>query len=206
MLFVFVNLQDRLVSSMNLKCINVLFCTGIVLLYKVMLQLQNVAALHIFNCLHIQNYLNCEVTSLCTISLDDFWLRMFGYLCCVKQIYYFLIIDVAVLTCSNFGNDRPVYNNYMFKTIAREELLLLHPFNGLLSRTTWASGYKKGKTSLKLSEARDDDVLGNSGISWTICRQSASRSRQITTPTPHHSIFTGRMLFLTPYRQYQSKE
>ena len=63
MLFVFVNLQDRLVSSMNLKCINVLFSTGIVLLYKVMLQLQNVAALHIFNCLHIQNYLNCEVTS-----------------------------------------------------------------------------------------------------------------------------------------------
>jgi len=98
MLFVFVNLQERLVSSMNLKCINVLFSTGIVLLYKVMLQLQNVAALHIFNCLHIQNYLNCEVTSLCTISLDDFWLRMFGYLCCVKQIYYFLIIDVAVVT------------------------------------------------------------------------------------------------------------
>ena len=28
-------------------------------------------------------------------------------------------------------------------------------------------------------------------------KQSAPRSRQITTPTPHHSIFTGRMLFLT---------
>jgi len=26
-----------------------------------------------------------------------------------------------------------------------------------------------------------------SGISWTICKQSAPRSRQITTPTPHHS-------------------
>jgi len=25
-----------------------------------------------------------------------------------------------------------------------------------------------------------------SGISWTICKQSAPRSRQITTPTPHH--------------------
>jgi len=32
--------------------------------------------------------------------------------------------------------------------------------------------------------------LGNgSGISWTICKQSAPHSRQITTPTPHHSIF-----------------
>jgi len=32
-----------------------------------------------------------------------------------------------------------------------------------------------------------------SGISWIICKQSAPRSRQITTPAPHHSIFTGRM-------------
>ena len=28
----------------------------------------------------------------------------------------------------------------------------------------------------------------DSGISWTICTQYASRSTQITTPTPHHSI------------------
>jgi len=39
---------------------------------------------------------------------------------------------------------------------------------------------------------------GSSGISWTICKQSAPRSRQITTPTPHHSMFTGQMLFLMP--------
>ena len=45
-----------------------------------------------------------------------------------------------------------------------------------------------------------------SGISWTVCKQSAPRSRQITTPTPHHSILTGRMLFLTPSEQCQSTE
>ena len=45
-----------------------------------------------------------------------------------------------------------------------------------------------------------------SGISWTICKQSAPRSRQITAPTPHQSIFTGRMLFLTPDQQCQSTE
>jgi len=45
-----------------------------------------------------------------------------------------------------------------------------------------------------------------SGISWTMCEQSAPRSRQITTPTPHHSIFTGRMLFLLPNQQCQSSE
>jgi len=65
--------------------------------------------------------------------------------------------------------------------------------SGLFSRTTWVSWYQKGKTSLDLNEARDtrdDGVWGCSGISWTICKQSAPRSRQITTPTPHRSIFT----------------
>jgi len=45
-----------------------------------------------------------------------------------------------------------------------------------------------------------------SGISWTIHKQSAPCSRQITTPTPRHSMFTGRMLFLTPNQQCQSTE
>ena len=38
----------------------------------------------------------------------------------------------------------------------------------------------------------------------TIC--ASLHSRQITTPTPHHSIFTGQMLFLTPNQQCQSTE
>ena len=67
--------------------------------------------------------------------------------------------------------------------------LLLHSFNGLFSRTTWVSRYQKGKTSLDLNEARDDGVLGISGISWTICKQSAPHCRQIATSAPHHSIF-----------------
>ena len=32
----------------------------------------------------------------------------------------------------------------------------------------------------------------------TICKQSAPHFRQITTPTPHHSIFTSLILFLMP--------
>jgi len=68
-------------------------------------------------------------------------------------------------------------------------LLVVHPFNSLCSRTTRVSWYPRGKTSLDLNETRDDGVLGCSRISWAICKQSAPRSRQITTPTPHHSIF-----------------
>jgi len=85
-------------------------------------------------------------------------------------------------------------------------LLLLHPFNGLFSRTTWVSQYQKGKTSLDLDEARDVGVLGYCFISWTICKQSVSHYRQITTLTPHHSVFTGQMFFLTPNQQCQSTE
>ena len=33
----------------------------------------------------------------------------------------------------------------------------------------------------------------DSGISWTICEQPVHRTRQITTATPHHSIFTAML-------------
>ena len=50
------------------------------------------------------------------------------------------------------------------------------------------------------------ETVSGSGISWAICK-SASRSRQITMPAPHHSsFFTGRMLFLPPNQQRQSTE
>jgi len=47
-------------------------------------------------------------------------------------------------------------------------------------------------------------VWDGSGISWTICKQYAPCSRQTTTQTRHHSIFTDQMLFLTPSQQRQS--
>ena len=47
------------------------------------------------------------------------------------------------------------------------------------------------------------DGIG-SGISRTISKQSAPRSRQIITTTPHHSIFKDQMLL--PNQQYQCTE
>ena len=38
-------------------------------------------------------------------------------------------------------------------------------------------------------------------VASTIYKQSAPHSRRITTPTPHHPIFTHRMLFLTLSQQ-----
>ena len=68
------------------------------------------------------------------------------------------------------------------------QLVLLHPFNGIFSRTTWVSGTRKVKP-VWLNEARDDGIWGCSGISWAICKQSKPRSTQIATPTPRHPIF-----------------
>jgi len=55
------------------------------------------------------------------------------------------------------GDKINYYSSILFLTLL---LLLLHPFNGHFSWTTWVSWLQKGKTSLDLNEARDDGVLG----------------------------------------------
>jgi len=47
------------------------------------------------------------------------------------------------------------------------------------------SRYQKGKQIWILLK---QGTVSGSGIGWTICK-SASRSRQITTPAPRHSVF-----------------
>jgi len=42
-----------------------------------------------------------------------------------------------------------------------------------------------GKTNLDLLE---QEIVSGSGISWSICK-SAPRSRQMTMPASHHSVF-----------------
>jgi len=81
-----------------------------------------------------------------------------------------------------------------------EKIQQQHLFNGPLSGTTWVSRNQKGKTNL------DFTAVSGSGISWAICK-SAPRSREITTPAPHHSeFFTDQMPFLSPNQQHQSTE
>jgi len=55
---------------------------------------------------------------------------------------------------------------------------------GYLYLFTWVSWYQKGKISLILLK---HETVSGSGISLAICK-SAPRSRQITTPAPHHSV------------------
>ena len=59
-----------------------------------------------------------------------------------------------------------------------------HPFNGPLSRTTWVNRYQKGKTSLDFTGAREWVAVASAGP-----YASAPRSKQITMPAPHCSVF-----------------
>ena len=64
----------------------------------------------------------------------------------------------------------------------------------------WASTRKVKPIWILLKQ----ETVSGSGISWAMCK-SASRSRQITTPAPHCSVFfTGQMPFLPPNQQRQS--
>ena len=65
----------------------------------------------------------------------------------------------------------------------------------------WASTRKVKPIWISLKQ----ETVSGSGISWAVCK-SAPCSRQITTPAPHHSVFTGRMPFLPPNQQRQSTD
>ena len=60
-----------------------------------------------------------------------------------------------------------------------------HPFNGSFSRLPGWAGTSKVKP---ISTLLKQEAVSGSGISWAICK-SASHSRQISTPAPHHSNF-----------------
>ena len=60
-----------------------------------------------------------------------------------------------------------------------------HPFNGPFpGLPRWASSRKVKPIWI----LRKQETVSGSGISWAICK-SAPRSRQITTPAPHLSVF-----------------
>ena len=80
-----------------------------------------------------------------------------------------------------------------YKMLLLLPLLLLRPFNGLFSRTTWVSWYQKGETSLDLNEAREGGVLG-----WQ--RHQLDHMQTICTslPTDNHTN-TSSLNFYRPH-------
>ena len=105
----------------------------------------------------------------------------------------YAVVGRFVLWISLFDNsDRTTYNTTHTHTC------LTALFPGL---PRWAGARKVKPIWILLKQ----ETVSGSGISWAICK-SAPRSRQITTPAPYHSVFTGRMPFLPPNQQRQSTE
>ena len=61
----------------------------------------------------------------------------------------------------------------------------IHPFNGPFPGLPGWAGTRKVK---RISFLLKQETVSGYGISWAICK-SAPRSRQITMPVPHHSVF-----------------
>jgi len=78
-----------------------------------------------------------------------------------------------------------------------------HPFNGLFTGTTQVSRYKKGKTNLNFTEARDSEWQWLQLGHVQVCTSLQTDNHASTPPL---SFFTGRMPFLPPNQQRQSTE
>jgi len=103
---------------------------------------------------------------------------------------------VACRTCLQMTMNTANWKLFINTTHTHTRLTALYP--GLPG---WA-GTRKVKPIWILMK---QETVSGSGISWTICK-SAPHSRQITTPAPHRSVFTGWMPFLPPNQQCQSTQ
>jgi len=115
----------------------------------------------------------------------------------------FLKVSRATVACefydtTDYSNFSRELNSWLYRTnyYYYTRFTALFP---VLPR--WASTRKVKPIWILLKQ----ETLSGSGISWAICK-SAPRPRQITTPAPHHSLFTGRMPFLPPNQQRQNTE
>ena len=105
------------------------------------------------------------------------WHRLFSQISGPPQLHlsYFAYTGYRLSHASN--------TNWQLTHTQRETHT--HPFNGPLSGTTRVSRYQKGKPIWILLK---QETVSGSGISWANSK-SAPRSRQITTPAPHRSVF-----------------
>jgi len=62
--------------------------------------------------------------------------------------------------------------------------------------------YQKGKTYLDFTEAKDSEWQWHQSVHMHVCTSLQTDNHAST----HHSVFTGRMPFLSPNQQPQSTE
>ena len=101
---------------------------------------------------------------------------------CIQQYCNYLPVNKAFII-SYYSSSGAIFTHAPLSSYVSSRQTFPYYYNCLMAsffRTTWVSQYQKGKTSLDLNEAKEDG--DDSGISWTICKQSAPHSQQTTTP------------------------
>ena len=102
----------------------------------------------------------------------------FLYLCsCLLQKFSACKVIFNSFNQCNILTDCQIWNSTYTHT---------HPFNGPFPGLPRWAGTRKVKPIWIL--LKQETVSGSGSISWVICK-SASRSKQITMPTPHYSLF-----------------
>ena len=83
----------------------------------------------------------------------------------------------------------PLMNTFCLSVPARSKcplhallLLLLLPFNGLFSRTTWVSRYQKGKSNLDFTGARDSEWQWHQLGHMQVCTSHQTDNHASTPP------------------------
>ena len=104
--------------------------------------------------------------------------------------------------CDKYHTRTTLSNHLISPPKKKTEQTHTHTFNGLFSGTTRVSRYQKGKTNLDFTEARDSEWQCHQLGHMQVCNSLQTDN----LPAPHHSVFTGRMPFLTPNQQCQSTE
>jgi len=62
-----------------------------------------------------------------------------------------------------------------------------HPLNGFLSRTTWVSRYRKSKTNLDFTEARDSEWQWHQLVHMQVCTSLQTDNHASTPPLSFYS-------------------
>jgi len=103
----------------------------------------------------------------------------------VKPIWILLKQETVALASAGPCKSASSYRQITTPAPHHHFLTLYTPFNGPFPVLPGSAGTRKVKLIWILLK---QETVSGSGISWVICK-SAPRSKQITTPARHHSVF-----------------
>ena len=88
----------------------------------------------------------------------------------------------------NFNISHNIHHNSLIHHESHTYIVHIHTHTSLTALFPGLPGWAGTRKAKPIWILLKQETVSGSGISWTICK-SASRSRQITMPVPHHSFF-----------------